>query len=160
MYLDWVEERAAVLALLLALVAVVVAGTKDDLIYGLDLVSVGFVVGWPAHSCLKWWHRKEHPEWKGQFAVQVGGLLLGLGYTVGLYVSSFHKSADAYAVTGAMVGVLGLLWLTFIHIPAAAKRVKECPECVGRVDAKARVCRHCGHRWEPPLESGGDAQSG
>jgi predicted RNA-binding Zn-ribbon protein involved in translation (DUF1610 family) len=28
---------------------------------------------------------------------------------------------------------------------------KECPDCGEQVLAKARVCKHCGFRWEPPL---------
>jgi len=33
-------------------------------------------------------------------------------------------------------------------------RLKTCPECAETVRREARVCRYCGHRFEPPLAAG------
>jgi hypothetical protein len=151
MYLHYVKERVAVLGLLLAMVAVVVAATKDDLIYGLDLVSVGFLVGWPLQQSHVWWNRRDHPEWKTQFGLQLVVLTLGVAYTVGLYAASFHKTANAFAGVGAVIGALQIAWFVFVHVPQVEKSVKSCPECVGRVDVDARVCPSCNYRWQPPL---------
>jgi hypothetical protein len=34
-------------------------------------------------------------------------------------------------------------------------RVKRCPDCAENVRSAARVCRYCGHRFEPPVSTAG-----
>jgi hypothetical protein len=82
-----------------------------------------------------------------------------------LWVSRFHFGCDSplsspcslvsavSAGGNAAVAILGGMWLIATYYVWAGAQDgpsgrKVCPECAEAVQAAARVCKHCGFRWE------------
>jgi hypothetical protein len=66
-------------------------------------------------------------------------------------VGAASEASEAIARTSATAASTAS---TGTHASLANSATKVCPECAEEVKAAARVCRFCGHRFEPPVGSG------
>lgn len=151
MYLDYLKRHAAVIGLGLAVTALAVSASLDDLLNGLALIAAVFLLLTPLVQARRAWTRGGKERW-----VQAGLPLVSWALALWIviraaYSNDFAKSLEGFQYTGGMVG-LALIFLLFAHfIPLAAKKRKSCPECLSATDIDARVCASCGYRWLPPL---------
>jgi hypothetical protein len=150
-YLDYLKRHAAVIGLGLAITALVVSASLDDLLNGLALVAVVFLLLTPLVQARRAWTRGGRERWV-QSGIPLVTWVIGLWIVIRAAGSDdFTKSLEGFQYTGGMVGAF-LIFLLFAHfIPLAAKRRKSCPECLSGTGIDARVCASCGYRWLPPL---------
>ena len=81
---------------------------------------------------------------------------LVLGVIAAMFSASLTHSPDAreaWQAAGAYAVLLTavLLHRTHVHFDTAAAEKRQCPDCAEVVSVRARVCKHCGYRWKPPL---------
>lgn len=151
MYVEYIKERATVLGLGLAVVALIVSASPDDLLNGLALIAVGFILLTPLKQAHNSWSRGDRERWI-QVAVPMVTWAVAILMVVRAALSDdFAKSLEAFQYAGGLVGAF-LIFLLFVHfVPFAAKKRKQCPECLGAAHVDARICANCGFRWKPPL---------
>ena len=154
MYFDYFKQRAELIGLALALLAVAVAASWEDVRAGLGLLAVGCAVAYPAYRA---YHpprnatAEEKADRKAMFVIIVGSLVLGSGYSV--LTEGLRANINAWETLGALVGMGLLVYLLVRHVPRQIRLRKRCPECMTVVHNEARCCANCTYRWKPPLRS-------
>jgi hypothetical protein len=164
-YFAYVKDRGTLIALVLALVAILVTASYEDLLSGLALIGllyfaapaiVGFLafrrkVRGDGDGLPKGWWR--HSLKSLALFVVVVAIALITGKTevgTGKHRHSVHSWAGAYndfRLVGALFGAALLLALVGLWIPRWAASRRVCPDCRSWIDGMASVCQFCGHRW-------------
>lgn len=82
---------------------------------------------------------------------------VGVGVVVIIVLQS-HGFTDFIPAFGGLQ-LIGAIFFVVVAIVAGIASVesyrdnhKNCPECLNTLNARVRICQHCGYRWEPPLE--------
>ena len=89
---------------------------------------------------------------EGSETLGVLGLLASLSLAGGVFVLVmvlFDAVLDRTFDWG--LDRLGLRGRRFGWSGGAIREVKDCPECVSSVPMEAKLCRHCGHRFDPSV---------
>lgn len=64
--------------------------------------------------------------------------------------SNKGRSGFGWLVLGALFGVFALIVVACLSSTDADPSLKRCPDCAEAVQPEARVCKHCGYRFEGP----------
>jgi hypothetical protein len=95
--------------------------------------------------------------WLGVFAA-IGRALLGrVGGWLGLALGAYlwvglvpNGSSEIALIVLAVIVVRGLMWWwPRTGLGRRSGGLKRCPDCAEDVKLEARVCKHCGYRFEP-----------
>jgi hypothetical protein len=146
------QERLSLLGAIVALLAFgITYGKTVDPLTALGMVGLAYLASGPVVLYIIYRGGRED-ELSYPFPL----LLLGMIPSYALlawYMSSVDWSM--HAVVLLVFGGIALLALPPSLIGLAILRYRErhktCPECANEVLSAARVCQHCGYRWQPPL---------
>lgn len=93
------------------------------------------------------------------FYVMIVPVLLGwcVGYVLGAGWVIFQESLNEVESDALIMGYIAIcasLWFASVWLFSRHQRSRRrCPECAEVVKSAARVCRYCGYRFHPPVDS-------
>jgi hypothetical protein len=80
------------------------------------------------------------------------------GVACGVIASNKGRSGVGWFLLGCVLGIFGLIIVACLSKKAMSKRhedqfirdgkLRRCPDCAETVQPAARVCKHCGHRFD------------
>jgi hypothetical protein len=62
--------------------------------------------------------------------------------------SNKGRSGFGWLILGAVFGVFALIVIACLSSVGDEDALKRCPDCAEAVQPQARVCKHCGYRFE------------
>ena len=74
-------------------------------------------------------------------------LWLIFGITSAVIANSKGRSGCGWFALGILFGPFGLI-VAFLPDTEKAGTTKKCPDCAEIIKAEARVCKHCGRRFD------------
>ena len=136
--------------------------TVLSFLFGLPFggVMVGFSVLFFAYIALYipfvpflWWKLGDDRSW-GWLVFLIGTFGLAVAVVVDSIPEVEHD--DFTQLTPSSFGGMGMVLFLVVFLGVILhftykQNHKGCPECMNTVLAGARVCQHCGYRWQPPL---------
>lgn len=160
----WLDRYLAALLTLgsvLGLAATVIGLVKGSLVYALTVAGAVGVYGFLISFVLlrfaerSRWAKSEHRPY-----IEYGSIFVGasLALTLFLILPPTREETDDFSLLTVLgiAFVVGFFVLTVHTVERwrkqAAPARKRCPDCAEEVLAAAKVCKHCGFRFEPPAQ--------
>jgi hypothetical protein len=152
--IEYVNERLGLVSAFVALASLFLAVSASGLYIAAAVIGVGFLFGmpiWQTCRAIRNRHGEGYARW-----LAIACLWLAVGsliYTIVTHLDKAHRDQllESFVWVGGMATVFAVLVLIGVALPRVRRESKGCPECLATVKHEARVCRHCGYRWHPPL---------
>lgn len=146
---EYLSERVALPGLIVGVLALFVGLSTSSLMVSIAIAFAGYLVFVAIFVVvLLIRERRFSPE-------RILSALVCVALPVVLLSSMVHEDISKFGApqVGGLItfSVLSVVAVFMLRSNYKASH-KVCPECVNVVSSRARVCRHCGYRWLPPLQ--------
>jgi uncharacterized protein UPF0547 len=153
--LEELKERLAIPLAVVAVLGFVFGLPFGGVMVGFSALFFAYIVIYIPLVPILWWQLGEDRSWRW-----LGFLIVTFGLAVAVIISAIPEVEhdDLAQLTASSVGGMSIA-LAFVVISTVSlqrgykENHKNCPECMNTVLAGARICQHCGYRWEPPLSA-------
>jgi ribosomal protein L40E len=146
---EYLSERVALPGLIVGMLALLVGLSTSSLMVSIAIAFAGYLVFVAIFVIvLLIRERLFSPE-------RILSALVCVALTVVVLSSMVHENISMFGAS-QVGGLVTFSTLSVVAVVALRRNYKAsrkvCPECVNVVSSEARVCRHCGYRWLPPLQ--------
>jgi ribosomal protein L40E len=146
---EYLSERVALPGLVVGALALLVGLSTSSLMVSIAIAFAGYLVLTALFVVVVVVRERKF---------SLGRILLvlaAIGMPVVVLSSMVHENITKFGASqvGGLISfsTLSVMAVFAFRSDYKASR-KVCPECVNVVSSDARVCRHCGYRWLPPLQ--------